>query len=165
MLVHVHRTCAAGVGITAGGIVPHCSCARCKPNVESVEEHAVGIVRVDRDSLVVPVLRIVAGGILAVSERAALRAFHVSPAGAAICGSPGAKLATSCAATTAIAIPNDGLRLRVDVIRVTRRDCDVDASELVVLLPQVPSLFNRIVAGVPLPAFMGAPVGYGLPAT
>ena len=67
MLVHVHRTCAAAVGISAGGIVPYCACARCKPNVKSVEEDAVRIVRVYSDSLVVPVLRIIAGSILAVS--------------------------------------------------------------------------------------------------
>ena len=124
-------TCAAAVGITAGGIVPDGSCARCKPDVESVEEDAVRIVWIHGDSLVVPVLWIVAGGILAVSERAALRTFHVSPACAAIRGSPGAELAARCASATAIAIPDDGLPLRINVIRVTRRDSDIDASELV----------------------------------
>src|SRR5438552_3612548 len=34
-------------------------------------------------------------------------------------------------AKTAVVIPNDGLRLCVDVVRVTRRDCDIDASQLV----------------------------------
>ena len=60
-----------------------------------------------------------------------MRAFHISPAGAAICGSPGTKLATVGTTATAVTIPNDGLRLRVDVVGITRRNCDVDASELV----------------------------------
>ena len=66
MLVHVHRACTPA-GITAGGIVPHCSCARCKPDVKSVEEDTVGVVRIYGDPLVVPVLRIIASATLAVS--------------------------------------------------------------------------------------------------
>src|SRR4029450_5078551 len=46
-----------------------------------------------------------------------------------ICCSPCTKLATVTIAASAI--PNDGLRLRVDVIWIARRDCDVDASQLV----------------------------------
>jgi len=48
------------VGITAGGIVPGRSCARCEPNVESVEEDALRIIRVHDNSLIVPVLGIIA---------------------------------------------------------------------------------------------------------
>src|SRR6266516_2717055 len=100
MLIHVNGTCAPAVGITAGGIVPHSSRTRCKPHIERVEKHPVRIVRIHGDSLVVPVLGIVALATSAVSERAALRAFHVSPARAAVCGSPGAKLATIRTAAT-----------------------------------------------------------------
>ena len=126
MLVHVHRATIAAV--TAGRIVPYCPCPRCKPHVKGIKENAVGVVRVYGDSLIVPVLRIVEP---AASERATLRAFHISPVRASICGSPGTKLATVGTAATAVTIPNDGLRLRVDVVGITRRNCDVDASELV----------------------------------
>src|SRR4029450_624219 len=105
MLVHVHGTWVRA-GITTGDIIPHSSRARCEPNVICIEEHAVGVVRVHRDSLIVPVLRIIE---TTVTERTALRAFHISPAAAAICGSPGTKLATVTIAASAI--PNDGLRL------------------------------------------------------
>src|SRR5215472_10394075 len=127
MLVHVDDVPAS---ITTGSIVPGSSGPCCKPNVEGVKEHAVGIVRIDRDSLVVPVLRIIAStgnGI----DRAALGAFHITPTAAAIRGSPGAKLAAVGIATTAVVIKNNGTRLGVNVIGVTRRDCDVDSSELV----------------------------------
>src|SRR4029453_13385934 len=92
----------------------------------------------------VPVLRIIEA---TVTERTALRAFHIRPAGAAICRSPCTELATVATTATAIAIPNDGLRLRVDVIWITRRDCDVDASELIgaAITGSVP-IFNWIVA-------------------
>src|SRR5437870_2539117 len=127
MLVHVHGTWVPA-GITTGDIVPYCPGPGSKPHIKGVKENAVGVVRVHRDSLVVPVLRIVEA---TVTERTALRTFHVSPAGAAICGSPCTKLATVGTAATAVAIPNNGLGLRIDVIWITRRDCDVDASELV----------------------------------
>src|SRR6267154_2552472 len=104
--------------------------ARCKPHIERVEEDAVRIVWVHGDSLVVPVLGIIACGIRAVSERAALRTFHVSPARATVCGSPGTQLAATGAAA-AIAIRNNRLALRVNVIRVAWRDSDVNSPELV----------------------------------
>src|SRR5438552_7046829 len=127
MLIYVHRVWVPS-GITAGGIIPNCACACCKPNVEGVEEDAVGVIWVNSDALIVPVLRIIHA---TVSERAALRTLHVSPARPAIGGSPGAKLTSIGIATTAVVIPNDGLRLCVDVVRVTRRDCDINASQLV----------------------------------
>src|SRR5215510_1450916 len=98
MLVHVHGKWAPA-RITTGDIVPDSSRACCEPNVICVEEDAVGIVRVHGDSLIVPVLRIIEA---AVTERTALRAFHIRPAGAAICGSPGTKLATVTIAASAI---------------------------------------------------------------
>src|SRR5437762_7417951 len=127
MLVHVHGTWVPA-GITTGDIVPYCPGPGSKPHVKGIKENAVGVVRVYGDSLIVPVLRIVEA---TVTERTALRTFHVSPAGAAICAGPCTKLATVGTAATAVAIPNNGLCLRVDVIGITGRDCDVDASELV----------------------------------
>src|SRR6266436_3530464 len=112
MLIHVNGACVPAIRITAGGIVPHSARARCKPHVERVEKDPVRIVRIHGDSLVVPVLGIVALATSAVSERAALRTFHVSPARATVRGSPGAKLATIGAATT-VAIRHDGLALCV----------------------------------------------------
>src|SRR4029077_10756672 len=129
VLIHVHGTWVTA-GITTGYIVPDCPCPRCKPDVEGVKEHAVGIVRIHRDALVVPVLRIIASTGNDV-DRTALGALHKTPSPATVCGSPSAKLAAVGVATPAIAIENNGLPLRVDVIWVTRRDCDVDASELV----------------------------------
>src|SRR6476469_509155 len=102
MLIHVHGTCRPAVRITARDIVPHSSRARCKPHIERVEEDAVRIVWVHCDSLVVPVLGIIACGIRAVSERAALRAFHVSPGAAAVGCRPGAEL-TAIGAAAAVA--------------------------------------------------------------
>src|SRR5439155_22870522 len=122
MLVHVHRVWVPS-GITAGGIVPDSSRARCKPDVEGVEEDAVGVIWVNSDALIVPVLRIIHA---TVSERTALRTLHITPARAAICASPRPELATIRIAATAVVIPNDGLCLSVNVICVTRRDCDVD---------------------------------------
>src|SRR5215469_886764 len=130
MLVHVHGM-RAPAGITTGGIVPDSSCTRCKPDLECVQENAVGVVRIHRDSLVVPVLGIVALGIVTVSKRAALGAFHITPSPAAVCGSPGAELAAVGVTTTGVVIKLNRTRLSVNVIRVTRRDSDVDASELV----------------------------------
>src|SRR5207248_2831044 len=124
MLIYVHWAWVPS-GITARGIVPHISCARCKPDVEGVEEDAVGVIWVNSDAGIVPVLRIIHA---TVSERAALSALHITPTRAAIRGGPGAELATFRIAATAVVIPNDGLCLGVNVICVTRRDCDVDAS-------------------------------------
>src|SRR5438874_1668679 len=126
MLIYVHWAWVTA-GITARNIIPHVSCARCKPYVEGVEEDAVGVIWVNSDALIVPVLRIIHA---TVSERAALRALHITPARAAVCRSPRTKLA-SVGATTAVVIPNDRLRLCVDVVRVTRCDCDIDAPELI----------------------------------
>src|SRR4029077_21295900 len=101
----------SAVGIATCGIVPRSSRTGCKPDVEGIEEDAVGIVRVDVDSLVVPVLRVVARAVLAVSERAARRTLHEGPVCTTVRGSPGADLAASGAATTAVAITNNRLCL------------------------------------------------------
>src|SRR5262245_24661568 len=118
MLIHVNGACVPAVRITAGGIVPHSARARCKPHVERVEKDPGRMVWVHCDSLVVPVLGIVALATSAVSERAALRALHISPARATVCGSPGAKLAAISTAAAAVAIGRDGLALCVNVICV-----------------------------------------------
>ena len=131
MLIHVHRTCVSAVRITARGIVPNSSRARCKPNVERIEEYPIGIIRIDGDSLVVPVLRIITGAVTAISERATLRAFHITPARATVCGSPSADLAARGVAATTIIVTDNGLYLGVDVIRVTRRDSNVDSAQLI----------------------------------
>src|SRR6266446_7266994 len=133
MLIHVNGACAPAIRITAGGIVPHSARARCKPHVKRVEKDAVRIVWVHCDSLVVPVLGIVAlarGG-CAVSERAALRALHITPARATVCGSPSAELAARSTAAAAVAVPHDGLALCVNVVRITRRDANINSPKLV----------------------------------
>src|SRR6266478_3377825 len=127
----MHRTGITAIGIAAGGIVPDSSRARSKPHLKRVEEDPVRIIRIHRDSLVVPVLRVIAGAVSAVSKRAALRALHKSPGRATVCRSPGTQLAASSIAAAAVVIRGDGLALCVDVIWVTRRNADVDSSELV----------------------------------
>src|SRR5947208_16193068 len=128
MLIHVHGKWTPA-GITAGGIVPDGARARCKPDFKCIEEDSVGVVRIHRDSLVVPVLRIIALATTAVSERAALRTLHISPVRATVCRSPGTQLTARTIAAAAIAIRRDGLALCVHVIRVTRRHADVDSSD------------------------------------
>src|SRR5262245_16095342 len=113
MLVHVHGTWV-GAGVTTGNIVPDCPRSRCKPDVKGIKKHPVRIVRIDRHALVVPVLRIIHSTI---TEQTALRALHVSPARAAVCGSPSTELTPGSAAATTITIRGDRLALRIDVIR------------------------------------------------
>src|SRR6266496_2156705 len=131
MLIHVHGTCAPAVGITAGRIVPDSSCARCKPHVERIEEDPVRIIRIYGDSLVVPVLRIIALTATTVSKRAALRTLHITPSSPAVCASPGADLATSGVAAATIIVTDDGLGLGIDVIRVARRDSNIYSTQLI----------------------------------
>src|ERR1043166_5259854 len=118
----MHRTCCAAVGITAGGIVPHGSRARCEPDLERVEENTVGIIWINNHSLIVPVLGIVACAVLAVPKRAALGTLHKSPACTAVGSGPGADLATRSVAAAAVTVTHNGLYLGIDVIRVTRGD-------------------------------------------
>ena len=131
MLIHVHWARVSAVRITAGGIVPHSSRARCKPDLERVKEDPVGIIRIDGDALVVPVLRIITGAVTAISGLATLIAFHITPARATVCGSPSADLAARGVAATTIIVTDNGLYLGVDVIRVTRRDSNVDSTQLI----------------------------------
>src|SRR5215475_8284283 len=133
MLIHVNGARRPRIGVTAGCIVPDSTCPGCKPDFECVEEHAVRIIWIHRHSLVVPVLRIITGTIWAptVSERAALRTLHEGPACTTVRGNPGADLAASGPATTAVVITNNRLYLCIDVIRVTRRDSNIDSPQLI----------------------------------
>src|SRR6476660_4018694 len=131
MLIHVNGTCASAIRITAGGIVPHSACARCKPDVERIEEDPVRIIWIHGDSLVVPVLGIVALATSAVSKRAALRTLHVTPGCAAVRRSPGAKLASVRVAATAVAIWSNRLALCINVVRVAWRDSKLDPPQLI----------------------------------
>src|SRR5882762_9104765 len=97
----MHRTSRAAVGIAASGIIPSCSCARRKPDLEGIKEDAIRIVRVHHDSLIVPVLWVIAGAALAISKRTTLRALHESPACTAVSSSPGPYLAARCTAAAA----------------------------------------------------------------
>src|SRR5436309_15569449 len=89
----MHRTCRAAVGITARSIVPDSSRARCKPDLERVEEHAVGVVRINKHSLVVPVWWVIAGDVLAIPERTAWGTLLEVPACTAVSRSPRTNLA------------------------------------------------------------------------
>src|SRR4029453_12152185 len=127
----MHRTCRAAVGIAAGSIVPGSSRPRCERDLERVEEHAVRIGRVYHYSLVVPVLGIIALALRAVPERAALGTLHESPACAAVRGHPGANLAARGLAAATVIVTDNRLNLGIDVIRVARRDCNIDSAELI----------------------------------
>ena len=61
MLIDVHHFGVAAV--TAGQIVPRRVSVLPKPDFKRIEERAVGIVWIDRDALVVPVLRIIAAAL------------------------------------------------------------------------------------------------------
>jgi hypothetical protein len=127
----MYRTRRSTVRIAAGGIVPASSRASCEPNVEGVEEYTVGIIWIHYNSLVVPVLGIVACAVLAVSERAALGTLHEGPACTTIRRCPGADLAARSAAAAAVAVTNNRLYLGIDVIRVTWSDSNIDSAQLV----------------------------------
>src|SRR6266436_725149 len=113
MLIDMHRTHAAppdvGIGIPAGQILPRGSRARGKPDLERVEEDPVGVIRIHGDSLIVPVLVVIARARRgsAVSERAALRTVHIRPGGATISRSPSAQLASKTITATSIVIPSN----------------------------------------------------------
>src|SRR5262245_22266014 len=119
MLVHVDGKWVPA-GIATGYIVPHSPCARREPAVVGVDEQAVGVVRIDREALLVPVLRVVEA---AVTQRWALRSSHERPRAAAVRACPNAQLAAGGAAAVAGRVSGDRLHMCVDDIRVTRRDC------------------------------------------
>ncbi len=60
-------------------------------------------------------------------------------------------------AAAAVGVRRDRLHLGIDDVRVAGGDGDVDAAELIA--------GRRVDVGTPLPAFMFAPVAYGLPVT
>ena len=59
-MVHMHRTGITAVGIAAVVSLKVCAGASREPDVEGVNKDAIGIIWIDRDALVVPVLRIIA---------------------------------------------------------------------------------------------------------
>src|ERR1043166_2659301 len=116
------------VGVHRTGILP-------EPNLERVEENAVRVVRIDGNTLVVPVLCVVPGAPrgpgVAIDERSAGRPRNLRPSGATISGPPRAKLTTRRVRAATTGLRSDRLHLRVHVIGVTGRDCDVDAPKLI----------------------------------
>src|SRR5882762_1150730 len=127
----MHRTCRAAVRITAGSIVPRTSRTSREPDVESVEKNALRIIWIHNDSLIVPVLGIVACAVLAISQRAALRTPHEGPTCASVSRSPSANLAAGSTSAAAVAVTDNRLCLGVDVIRVTRRDGNLHPAQLI----------------------------------
>src|ERR1700719_788755 len=96
MLVHVHDfgvPAVATSGISPGGvsILP-------KPDLECVEEGAVRIVWIHGDTLVVPVLIVIASAAATVEQSRPRRTLNLGPSGSAISGTPCRKFATSAAA-------------------------------------------------------------------
>ena len=69
--------------------------------------------------------------VLTISERAALRTFHEGPTCATISRSPSANLAARGASTTAVAVRDNGLRLGINVVRVTRSDSNIHSAQLI----------------------------------
>src|SRR5215813_9793530 len=130
MLVHVHGMWARA-RITTSNIVPDSSSARCKPDIESIKEDPVWIVRVHCDSLVVPVLWIIPLATTTVCQRTALRAGHVAPGRTAVRASPGAKLAAVGIAAAAVAIWSNRLALCINEVRVAWRDSNINPPQLI----------------------------------
>src|SRR5205823_1191455 len=119
--------------VTAGDVVPRqILCYRVasipKPNVEGVEENAVRIIWIDRDALIVPVLVVIRIHPFAVSQRCAIGTGNLCPSHAAIRGAIRSEFTTLSAAT---GLGRDRLQLCVNVIRIARRDRDVDSTNLI----------------------------------
>ena len=115
MLIDVHDIPAA---ITAGG-------------VESAEKDAIRIIRIHGNSLVVPILGVIARTAGAVEEQGAGRASNLSPGGAAVGRPVGAELATVGASAAAVWVRSDGLDLGVHDVRVAGRDRELNAAQLI----------------------------------
>ena len=128
VLVHVHTMVRA---IPAGDVVPHGIPVGPEPNFEGVEKDAVGVVRINGDALVVPVLGIVSRRATAVRERIAGRASDLSPGYPAVCGAVGTELAASRTATATIRVTPDGLHLGIDIVRIAWRYSEINATELI----------------------------------
>src|SRR6476659_6440267 len=108
MLIHVDHIPTA---ISARSVVPQRIWVRPEPDVESAKEDPVRIVRIDRDRLIVPVLRVVAGTARAIGKRSARRARNLSPGRAAISRAVGAELAAVRVPAATIWVWSDGLQL------------------------------------------------------
>src|SRR5688572_20234730 len=134
MLIDVHAI--VNRVVAAGQIIPGqrggrgCTAVP-KPDVESIEEDAIRIVRVYGQALVVPILRVIAIPAFAVSEQIAARADDLRPGGASVRAPKGAELAAIGIAAAGIRVGRDRLDLRVDVVRIARGDRKVDAAELI----------------------------------
>src|ERR1700722_13799569 len=92
--------------VTARRVVPGTVSVLPKPNLKSVEESPVRIIRIDRDPLVVPVLVVIASTAGAVRESRSSRAWNLRPGRTTVCAAPRAKF-TARPATT---------RLRLDCL-------------------------------------------------
>src|SRR5204863_2793346 len=100
-----------------------------EPDFESVEEDTIRIVRINCHSLVIPVLRIIAGPPFTVGERSAGRTRDLRPSSTTVCRSIGGELATL--RITPTGLRSDRLNLSIDVIGVARCDGDIDSANLV----------------------------------
>ena len=128
VLIHMYDVAAA---VTARGVVPKRISVGPKPDIESAKEDAVGIVRIDGDGLVVPILRVIAGAAGAVEQGSSGRTGNLAPSHTSIRRAIRAVLATRGAAAAAVGVRDNRLHLRVEVVRITRCDREFDPSHLV----------------------------------
>jgi hypothetical protein len=131
VLIDVHHMAReARAVVAAGEIVEAYPGPGGEPNVEGIDKNAIRIIWIDRHSLVVPVLRVVAGVTRTVQKGTAAGAGHKAPRIAAISAAPNTELATASVTAPSIIIRRDGTNLSVDVIRIAGRDGDIHASKL-----------------------------------
>ena len=114
--------------VAAGEVVERRAGAAREPDVVRVDEETIRVVRIDREPLVVPVLRVVEA---AAAQPWALRAVHERPGCPAVRRRPDAELATWGSTAVPRGVSGDRLHLGVDDVRIARCDRDVDPSELV----------------------------------
>src|SRR5438132_3683536 len=114
--------------VAAGGISPRGISVLPKPDVKSVKKRAVRIIRIDCDALVVPVLIVVGGAPTTVNESRPGRALNLRPRRTAVGAAPCGKFATGSAAAR---LGLDRLHLRVNHVRIARRNGDVNATQLI----------------------------------
>src|SRR5205823_9933941 len=125
-LVCVHHLGVAAV--TTSGVDPRRVSIFPKINLIGVENDAVRIVWIYRDTLIIPILVVIVGATAAIDERRSGRAGNLPPSRSAVRAPPCRKFATGPAATR---LCLDCLHLRVNDVWIARRNCDVDTTQFI----------------------------------
>src|SRR5947209_11351657 len=129
MMVHVDHMIGRAIPVIAAGNIKEGRPGPSRePGIKSIDENAIGIVRINRKSLIVPVLVVIAHS--AGGQGRSLRTAHERPGGAAIVRGPNSELAAIHTAAAA-GVPVNGTDLGINDVRITRGYGDVDSTEVV----------------------------------